>query len=160
MIAMKRELWVALFVLVIFVAGLATGIIVTRGAPFGWFGPRPGPAFVGGPGAPGGFFGRGRLLARVSERLDLTDEQTDRLEQVFEARRERFRGQSEEIRRRIGEEEETFRNEIAGILTPEQLETFNAEIVRLGEERRRRGGPGGRGPGGPGGRGPMRAPWR
>ena len=160
MIAMKRELWVALFVLVIFVAGLATGIIVTRGSPFGWFGPRPGPAFVGGPGASGGLFGRGRLLARISERLDLTDEQTDRLEQVFEARRERFRGQSEELRRRIGEQEEAFRNEIAGILTPEQLETFNAEIVRLGEERRRRGGPGGRGPGGPGGRGPMRAPWR
>ena len=157
---MKRKVWVALFVLVIFVAGLAAGIIVTRGSPFGWFGPRPGPGFVGGPAAPGGSFGRGRLLARISERLDLTDEQTERLEQVFDARRERFRDQWEEFRKRIDTEEETFRNEIADILTPEQLETFNAEIVRLGDERRRRGGPGGRGPGGPGGRGPMRAPWR
>ena len=152
---MKREVWVALFVVVIFVAGLAAGVLVTRQSPFGWFGPRPGPQFVGGPSAPGRFFGPGRLVARISERLDLTDEQTERLEQVFEARRERFRTQWEEFRERIDAEEETFRNEIADILTAEQLETFNAEIVRLGDERRRRGGPGG-----PGGRGPMRAPRR
>lgn len=154
---MKREMWVALFVLVIFVAGLAAGILVTRQSPFGWFGRPPGPPFVGGPPAAGRFSRPGRLVARISERLDLSDEQTERLEQVFEARRERFRAQWEEMRQRIDTEEETFRNEIADILTAEQLETFNAEIVRLGEERRRRGGPGG---GGPGGRGPMRSPRR
>lgn len=157
---MKRELWVALFVLVIFVAGLAGGIIVTRWSPFGWFGPRFGPPSFAGREAPRSF-GRGRLLQRISERLDLTDQQEERLEQVFEARRDRFRAEREAMRRRIETEEETFRSEIADILTPEQLETFNAVIVRLDDERRRRAGPGpGRRGGPPGGRGPMRAPWR
>ncbi|MXZ72105.1 MAG: hypothetical protein F4Z04_11490 [Acidobacteria bacterium] len=151
---MRREFWVALFVLVIFVTGLAAGIIVTRSSPFGWFGPRPRPpAFAGremsGPPM------RQRLMQRISERLDLTDQQEERLEQVFEARRERFRAEREAMRQRIETEEETFRSEIADILTPEQLETFNAVIVRLDDERRRRGGSGW--PGGPGGRRPMRA---
>ena len=159
---MKRELWVALFVLVIFVTGLAAGIVVTRWSPFGWFGQRPGPAAFGGPVVPAAL-GRGRLMERVSERLDLTEQQTESLEQVFEARRERLRAEREAIRRRIETEKETFRTEIADILTPEQLETFNAEIVRLDDERRRRTGPGRRGPPGgrgPDGRGPARAPWR
>ena len=159
---MKRELWVALFVLVIFVTGLAAGIVVTRWSPFGWFGQRPGPSAFGGPVVPAAL-GRGRLMERVSERLDLTEQQTESLEQVFEARRERLRAEREAIRSRIETEEETFRTEIADILTPEQLETFNAEIVRLDDERRRRTGPGRRGPPGgrgPDGRGPARAPWR
>lgn len=142
---MRREFWVALFVLVVFVSGLAAGIIVTRWSPFGWFGPRFGPPpFVGREfsGPPG----RGRLMQRISERLDLTDQQEERLEQVFEARRERFRAEREAMRQRIETEEETFRSEIADILTPEQLETFNAVIVRLDDERRRRPGPGRRGP--------------
>ena len=159
---MKRELWVALFVLVIFVTGLAAGIVVTRWSPFGWFGQRPGPSAFGGPVVPAAL-GRGRLMERVSERLDLTEQQTESLEQVFEARRERLRAEREAIRSRIETEKETFRTEIADILTPEQLETFNAEIVRLDDERRRRTGPGRRGPPGgrgPDGRGPARAPWR
>ena len=153
MTEMKRQLWVALFVLLIFVSGLAAGIIATRWSPPGWFGARSGPAAFGGPRAAAGR-GASRLIERISERLDdLSDEQRERLEQVFDERREGFRADREAMRRRIEEEEETFRSEIAEILTPEQFETFNAVIVRLGEERQRRGGPGG-----PGGRGPLRAP--
>lgn len=154
---MRRELWVALFVLVVFVAGLGAGVLVSRWSPFGWFdGPRSGPPAFAARGGPVPQ-GRTRLMERISERLDLTDQQAERLEQVFDARRERFRADREAMRLRIEEEEETFRAEIADVLTPEQLETFNAEIVRLdGERRRPRSGD----RGGNGGRGPARAPSR
>lgn len=132
-ITLRTRVWVGLFVLVVFLAGLAAGVVA---APWLGFGPRPG--FFRGPGPPLS----GRLIERMSSTLDLTDDQTARLEAVLDARRDTFRAISRDMRNRIETERETFRSAIAEVLTPEQMETFESEIVRMGDERRRR--PGGR----------------
>ena len=140
-ITLRTRVWVGLFVLVVFLAGLAAGVVA---APWLGFGPRPGFGFArGGPERPPL---SSRLLERMSSRLDLTTEQTARLEAVLDARRETFRTISRDMRDRIEAEREAFRSALAEILTPEQMETFEGEIVRMGEERgRRRGGRRGRG---------------
>ena len=132
----RTRVWVGLFVLVVFLAGLAAGVVA---APWLGFGPRPGfGSSRGGPGRPPM---SSRLLERMSSRLDLTTDQTARLEAVLDARRDTFRTISRDMRDRIEAERETFRSALAEILTPEQMETFEGEIVRMGEERgRRRGG--------------------
>ncbi len=133
----RTRVWVGLFVLVVFLAGLGAGIVA---AP--WLGPRPG--FGPGRGGPPGPAPSGRVLERTASRLDLSDEQSERLSALFDARRERFRAISRELRRdmraRFAAEQETLRAAIAEILTPAQMDVFEAEIVRLGEERRRRWG--------------------
>lgn len=145
---LRTRVWVGLFVLVVFLAGLAAGVVA---APWLGFGPRPGFGFSrGGPGRPPM---SGRLLERMSSRLDLTTDQTVRLEAVLDARRDTFRDISRDMRDRIEAERETFRSALAEILTTEQMETFEGEIVRMGEERRRR-------PGGRRERGGMRGPPR
>lgn len=136
---MRARLWVGLFVLVVFLAGLGTGIVAS---PWLGFGPRPG--FGPGRGGPPVPPISGRMMERMASRLDLSDEQQERLSALFDARRERYRTIGREMRRemraRFAAEQETLRAAIAEILTPEQMELFDAEIVRMREERRRRGG--------------------
>ena len=135
---MRTHMWVSLFVLVVFLAGFGAGIVV---AP--WLGfdapPRFGPA-RGGPLVPP--MG-GRMLERIAPRIDLSADQRERLSALFAARRERFRDLDREMfrqmRARFEDEQETLRAAIAEILTPAQMERFEAEIARMGEERRRRG---------------------
>lgn len=136
----RTRVWVGLFVLVVFAAGLGVGVLAGP-----WLG--PGPRFGFGPGRGGLPVPplRGRVLERMASRLDLSDEQSERLAALFEARRERFRAISREMRRqmraRFAAEQETLRADIAAILTPAQMNRFDAEIVRMDEERRRgRGG--------------------
>ena len=86
----------------------------------------------------------GRVLERMASRLDMSGEQSERLSALFDARRERFRSIGRDMRRdmraRFAAEQETFRAAIAEILTPAQMALFDAEIARMGEERRRRPG--------------------
>lgn len=141
----RTRLWIALFVLVVFLAGLGAGIVagpwLDRGArPDGGFG-------RGGPRAARSE----RLVERMSSRLDLSDEQSERLRALFDARRDRFRALSREARERLAAERRSFRTAIADILTPDQMEVFETEFLRMGGRRGPgRRGPGGRGPGGPG----------
>ena len=136
---MRTRVWIALFVLVVFLAGLGAGIVA---APWLGFGPRPG--FGPGRGGPPVPPISGRMLERIASRLDLGDEQSERLAALFDARRERFRTIGREMRRemraRFVAEQETLRAAIAEILTPAQMELFDAEIARIGEERGRRDG--------------------
>lgn len=138
-VEMRTRVWLALFVLVVFLAGLGAGIVA---APWLGFGPRPG--FGPGRGGPPVPPISGRMLERIAPRLDLSDEQSERLSALFDARRERFRTIGREMRRemraRFVAEQETLRAAIAEILTPAQMDLFDAEIARMGEERRRRGG--------------------
>ena len=138
---MRTRMWVSLFVLVVFLAGLGAGIVASP-----WLAPGPRPGFgpglgLGGPPVPPL---RGRVLERMDSRLDMRDEQIERLSALFDARRERFRSIDREVRRemrtRFAAEQETFRAAIAEILTPAQMALFDAEIVRMAEERRRRWG--------------------
>lgn len=135
---MRTRMWISLFVLVVFLAGLGAGIAgatwLSRGGRDPGFGP--------GGGAPPVPPMGGRVLNRMASRLDMSDEQRERLSELFDARRERFRAIDREMRRelraRFAAEQGTFRAAIAGILTPEQMTLFDAEIVRMGEERRGR----------------------
>ncbi len=133
------RVWVGLFVVVVFLAGLGAGIVA---APWLGFGSRSGlgPGRGGPPVPPLS----GRVIERIAPRLDLSDDQRERLSALFDARRERFRSLDREMRRqlraRFAAEQETLRAAIADILTAAQMERFDAEIVRMREERRRRGG--------------------
>ena len=136
---MRTRMWVSLFVLVVFLAGLGAGIVA---APWLALGPRPG--FGPGRGGPPMPPMSGRVLERMASRLDMSDEQSERLAALFDARRERFRSIGREMRRdmraRFAAERETFRAAIAEILTPAQMALFDAEIARMSEERRGRPG--------------------
>ena len=137
-VEMRTRVWVGLFVLVVFLAGLGAGIVAS---PWLGFGPRPG--FGPGRGGPPVPPLNGRMLERMASRLDLSDEQRERLAALFDARRERYRALGREMRRemraRFAAEQETLRAAIAEILTSAQMDRFDAEIDRMREERRRRG---------------------
>ena len=128
---MNTRLWVGLFVLVVFVAGLAAGVLVKQwlspGSPprFGQTSPRG--------GAPGPM--AGRLLERLAADLELTSEQDLGLKAVFEARRLRLREINKEVRDLFKTQQLQTSAEIAAILTPEQMEIFENEIVRVRQRR-------------------------
>lgn len=136
----RTRLWIGLFVLVVFLAGLGAGIVA---AP--WL-DRDGRAERGfrrdGLTPPGG---SGRLVERMSNRLDLREEQTARLRTLFDARRDRVRTLRREMRERLATEQGSFRTAIADVLTPEQMATFEREFLRLGGRRDRPRGFGSRG---------------
>ena len=148
----RTRLWIGLFVLVVFLAGLGAGILA---GPWLDRGTRPDGGF--GRGGPRRAAMSERLVERMSSRLELSDEQAERLRALFGARRDRFRAISREMRDRLAAEQDSFRTAITEILTPDQMAVFEAEFLRMGAGRGRgdrgpRGrGPDGRGPGGPGG---------
>ena len=154
MTSMSMRLWVGLFALVVFIGGVAGGVALrpwipssseAPGPEFGRRGPRG-----GRPGGPP----TGRLLERIAGEIDLTEEQDARLREVFETRGQRMREINEQVRGLFETEQAQMNDEIAAILTPEQMEIFSNRIVRMRGGRGRRGGP--RGPGGPAFRGQPR----
>ncbi len=150
----STRLWAGLFVLVVFVAGLAAGVVVRP-----WLGPGPTRGF-----GPRGMVGRPapdrmteRLLERISAEIDLTPEQDRGLRAVFDGRQQRLREINKEVRDRFETQQTQMNAEISAILTPEQMEIFQNEILSMRRERGRRGprGRDGRGRGLPrGGPGP------
>ena len=137
----RTRLWAGLFALVVFVAGLAAGVVVRP-----WLGPGPSRGF-----GPRGVVGR-PPLDRVTERIlaniaDLTPEQDQDLRAVFDGRQQRLREINEEVRDRFETQQAQMDAEISAILTPEQMEIFENEILSMRRERGRRGprGRGGRG---------------
>ncbi len=150
----STRLWAGLFVLVVFVAGLAAGVAVRP-----WLGPGPTRGF-----GPRGMVGRPapdrmteRLLERISAEIDLTPEQDRGLRAVFDGRQQRLREINKEVRDRFETQQTQMNAEISAILTPEQMEIFQNEILSMRRERGRRGprGRDGRGRGLPrGGPGP------
>ena len=137
------RLWIALFVLVVFVCGLSVGIGVSS-----WFGPRAELRGARGPFPPGGGrmgpqdFVSEQIVRRLANDPDFSDDQRQRLEALFSERQDRFREFNQEMRARFETEQASLHDEIAAILTPSQMEIF--------ETARRSRGPGrrGRGPGG------------
>jgi uncharacterized membrane protein len=154
----SARLWVGLFVLVVFIAGLGAGVAVR---PLIWMnsGPPAGfgrPGLAGRPGGPPPARMTERLLDRIAADIDLPAEQDQQLREVFETRRQRLREINDEVRARFETEQEQMNDDIAAILTPDQMEIFENEIVRMRQDRRGRRGRGGRpglprrGPGPPG----------
>ena len=121
--------WLVLVFLVVFTGGVGAGVLVSnwRSRPAG---PprfeRQGPGFPA-PGPRGG-----ALLGRMSNQLDLTEEQRDQLEQVLDAQRERMRAFHADVRERFEAEQGEIRAEIEGILTPDQQERFEELTRRRG----------------------------
>ena len=146
----STRLWAGLFVLLVFVAGLAAGVVVRP-----WLVPGPPRGF-----GPRGLVGRPspdrmteRLLERISAEIALTPEQGQRLRAVFDGRQRRLREINEEVRGRFETQQAEMNAEISAILTPEQMQIFENEILsmrRLRGGARGRGGPRGRGRRGPG----------
>jgi len=143
----RTRLWIALFVLAVFVCGLSAGIGVST-----WFGPRPELRGARGLFPPGGgrigpqAFVSEQILERLARDPNFTDDQRQRLEALFAERQDRFRQFNQDMRARFEREQASLHDEIAAILTPSQMEMFDAA--------RRSGGPGRRwrGPGGMRGR--------
>ena len=136
----RTRLWIGLFVLVVFLAGLGAGIVA---APWLDRGGRPERGFGRDGLRPPG--GSARLVERMSSRLDLNDDQAARLRTLFDARRDSFRTLRREMRERLAAEQGSFRTAIADVLTPEQMATFEREFLRLGGRRDRGRGDGSRG---------------
>lgn len=127
----RATVWFAVFALVVFVSGLATGILIDR-----WVVPQ-GPVFPmaramrGGPNPE-------RLANRLTRELSLTAEQRTRVKDIFDRRREGVRRMHQELRsdarRRFQSEQAGLREELRRVLTPEQQAKFDA-LVNEGPER-------------------------
>ena len=141
----SMRLWVGFFVLVVFSGGLAGGFAVRP-----WFDPEPPRGFRGRGGPPPSARMTERLLDRLDASLELSDDQRQRLRDVFEAGQQRFRELNAGVREQFEAERARMNADIAAILTAEQMEIFESRIVRMRRDRRDRFGP--RGP--DGGRGP------
>jgi len=122
------SLWkVILATLVIFVAGLGTGMLLDQ---------RLGtlrPSSV----APAPFPQRLDLMARMNRQLDLTPAQRESIEQIFRESRERIRKLRETVEPKVKDETRVVREHIRQVLTPAQIRKFD----ELMEQRSRLHGP-------------------
>jgi len=135
----RAHVWFAAFVVILFAAGVASGVALDRA--MGW-GRRPGAVFRSGPGGPAG--GRGgqqggqpteNFVNELDQALTLTADQRTKITAIIDASRPRLRALQEDASKRFSDEQQAVNNQIAGLLTPEQvkkLETF---------KQGRRGGP-------------------
>ncbi len=127
----RMRVWFALFVLAVFGVGLASGILIGRRMI--------GPAFEG----PGGPFGMGRgrgpgaavglrpgaLLQRLTDELQLTPDQQAQVKEVLATRRARLEQLQRDVRDRFEREQQSLRDEIRKVLTPEQQDKFEKWIA-------------------------------
>ncbi|MEK7657445.1 MAG: hypothetical protein AAB412_06785, partial [Elusimicrobiota bacterium] len=68
--------------------------------------------------------GYGRMVERFSRKLDLSPEQTARLEAILETKRLKMKALRTEVQPRFEEIRASAKDEIRGILSPEQLPRF------------------------------------
>ena len=132
------RLWMALFVALVFVYGLSLGIAANA-----WFGPRTDAGRFRDPFRPDGHrsppaFISERIINRLESDPDFTDGQRERLEALFAERRQQFHEFNRAMRDRFETERASLHDDIADILTPTQMELFDA-ARRRGRMRR---GPG------------------
>ncbi len=149
----RTRIWFSLFVLAVFVAGVAAGALVGRRMDV-----RPGPErpfFIPGPGP-----GRGgppppeALIDRLDEELQLSDDQRSRIQKIFDARREPLERVRREMRDRMEREQNELQAEIRAVLTSEQQPKFDKWLEQ--DRARSRRGRGRGGPFGPPGAGTPR----
>jgi len=128
----RSRIWFALFVLVVFCVGLATGVLLGRrmvGPPGAGMGELAGvPGQTGPLGPPAGRRGGpppGILLERLSRDLSLTEDQRTRISVVLKASRERLDQFQGETHDRLEAEQRDLREKIRQELTPEQQPRFD-----------------------------------
>jgi len=105
---------------------------------------------LGPPGARGRPYDYNRMIDRMGQDLDLSDEQKSAVRAAFQE----YRREIDTVRRQIGEDmrsqEQKLREKLKTILTPEQFAKFEEKNRRQGFRGRgggRRGPPGDRQPG-------------
>lgn len=156
----RSHVWFAAFVVILFAAGMASGVALDRA--MGW-GRRPGSVFRGGPGGPGdrggdrigergggpvgpgvgrgGGRGQGggppteAFVNELAEALSLTADQKTKITTILEASRPRLRALQEDASKKFSDEQLAVNTEITKVLTPEQAK----KLEELQKERR--GGP-------------------
>ena len=135
---LQTQLSISVFMLVVFLIGLGAGTVGTNwlnsGPPIGRsFGPG-GPRGPGGPGRPNPPipFVNERLVERLSNSFDLTDDQNDRLEALLDSQQENFREFRREMVERFAHARDKFHAALSEILTVEQMQRFESEFVRMG----------------------------
>jgi len=162
----RTHVWFAAFVVILFAAGVASGVALDRA--MGWGQRRPGIGFrngqggpgvgnpggpnapgnrgMGGPGARGGQPGGPPTEAFVNEldqALTLTADQKTKITAIIDASRPRLRALQDDASKRFSAEQQTMTEQITKVLTPEQATKLEAF------QQSHRGGPfGGRGRGG------------
>jgi Spy/CpxP family protein refolding chaperone len=121
----KGLLWMILAIVVVFLAGAVSGVFLDRHV----LNRRHEPDRRGGPPFPS--------LEMLSRDLSLTVEQQDKIKNIFRDNEQRFT----ELRTSMHEQLEQFRehikNEIEGVLTPEQLQKFRDILQKHIAERRK-----------------------
>lgn len=143
----RTHVWFAAFVVILFAAGVASGVALDR--TVGW-GRRPGSGFRGSPGGPGQNAGVVRGMGRggqqggppteafvneLDQALTLTPDQKVKITAIVDASRPRLRALQDDVSKKFSDEQQAVQEQIAKLLTPEQakkLEAFQQE---------RRGGP-------------------
>ena len=137
----RTRIWFALFVVVVFCAGLGGGVILDRaiGRPafFDRGSPRGALDFPG----PGGMRRGGRpprlLLDRLASELDLSADQRSKIEAVLIAHRASVENVQREVRDRFDAAQRSLHDDIRKVLTPEQQEKFDKTQRERGRFGRR-----------------------
>ena len=129
---MATRLWVAAFVVLVFVSGLSIGLAVSArmgaGDPANRF---RGPGRSGfRPGPPG--LVSERIIGRLEGEPGFTEDQRERLEALFAERESRFRQFNREMRQRFEAEQASLRDGVAAILTPARCRSLMRPDVRVG----------------------------
>jgi hypothetical protein len=135
----RSRLWFAVFLLLVFVTGGLSGVVLDRLWLVGrgravWGGERladgPGPGFPGRRGSGPGPVAIDGQIARLNRQLDLTDAQRVQLRDIlrrWNARAATLRG---EARRQYVEAQTALRADIEAILSDEQRALFRSQVLR------------------------------
>jgi Spy/CpxP family protein refolding chaperone len=116
-----NRVWLSAFVVVIFAAGVATGVLLAEYAQA-----RPSARSERPPGPVPVF-----LTEMLADELHMTREQRVRLDAIVEARRRNFEIVREEMRKRFEADASDLAIDIQSMLTPEQLAQFDAVVARV-----------------------------
>jgi Spy/CpxP family protein refolding chaperone len=122
---------VILATMVIFACGVITGAIVTRTVA-----PKIEPALVAAPlpartpATPVLQLQRAAFFKQMEKQLDLSAEQRDQISKILKASQERTQPLWNQIAPQMNEELKNVREEIRGVLTPEQRKKFGELLKR------------------------------
>ena len=130
--------------MLIFGAGVVTGGLVVRTRVVQQTVPQPAPNIAAGqtPSAPAANLAPGRqlFLQRVRRELDLTAEQSAKIDEIMAESHKRIAKIYEPVTPQAREESRRVRQEILSQLTPEQRRKFNQSVKRqrdMTDDRRR-----------------------
>lgn len=117
----RHRAWLVAFVLVVFTAGVAAGVLAAGHLRFA---PRA--------GEPRPFLPPPDVVARMlADDLQLTPEQRAALDAIVADKRRSLAARREEMRQRFEQDADSLANDVRQILTPAQREKFEEIIARV-----------------------------